>query len=135
MTALAVDTSAIIAVMNDEPDAVEILECALSAESLFISAATVHECNCVLVCRRDPGDPGLEELLAALGFSVIPFDLDQVSLAKAAYQNYGKGSGHSASLNLGDCFSYALAKSRELPLLYKGGDFARTDVEAALKVI
>ncbi|MCB1385499.1 MAG: type II toxin-antitoxin system VapC family toxin [Hyphomicrobiales bacterium] len=133
MTALAVDTSAIIAVMNDEPDATSILECALSAETLFISAATVHECNCVLVGRRDPSDPGLEEFLATLGFRVIPFDMDQASLAKAAYQIYGKGSGHPAGLNMGDCFSYALAKSRDLPLLYKGGDFAETDVAAALE--
>lgn len=63
----------------------------------------------------------------------VAFDVDQLAAARVAYSRYGRGSGHPARLNMGDCFSYALAKSRNLPLLFKGDDFIHTDIEPALK--
>lgn len=74
----------------------------------------------------------LERLLNDLAIEVVPFARDHVNLAITAYRLYGKGSGHTAGLNFGDCFSYALAKLRDEPLLFKGDDFSRTDLKIAV---
>ena len=73
----------------------------------------------------------IDLLLASNRFDVVPVDADQADIAQTAFVTYGKGTGHPAQLNFGDLFSYALAKARGVPLLYKGGDFARTDIAAA----
>ena len=98
-----------------------------------ISTATLYETFCVL--RRDSlraAKPGLERLLSLLQPEIVPFDVEQFIAARSCYESYGRGSGHRAGLNFGDCFAYALAKTRGLPLLFKGDDFAHTDIEAAL---
>jgi ribonuclease VapC len=75
----------------------------------------------------------LELLVENLSPQVVSFDLGQLAVAKAAYTRFGRGTGHPANLNMGDCFAYAVAKTRRLPLLFKGNDFIHTDVEPALK--
>lgn len=75
----------------------------------------------------------LQVLIDRLELTVVPFDLAQLEVARLAYSRYGRGSRHRADLNMGDCFAYALAKTRNLPLLFKGDDFIHTDIESALK--
>ena len=79
-----------------------------------------------MIDARQPGS--LDRFLNALDIEVVPFDIEQASVARAAYQQFGKGSGHKAQLNFGDCLSYATAVALEQPLLFKGGDFLHTDV-------
>jgi len=76
-------------------------------------------------------DSEVEEFLASGSFRIVPFDAEQSAIARAAYRRYGQGSDHPARLNFGDCFSYALAKQLGAPLLFKGTDFAQTDVSVA----
>jgi ribonuclease VapC len=84
-----------------------------------------------VVVGRDWHGP-LDAFLEAAGTTIVPFDEDQARVARAAYARYGKGSGSPARLNFGDCFSYALAKTTGLPLLFKGDYFTHTDVTPAL---
>ncbi|PSJ52618.1 type II toxin-antitoxin system VapC family toxin [Pseudaminobacter soli (ex Li et al. 2025)] len=131
---MVIDTSAIVAILKQEPDALEIAQCLAGNQKKFISAATVMECG--LVVARKYGAAGVAEmngLLAGLGVEIIDFSGDHAALGIDAYQRYGRGSGHKANLNMGDCFSYVLAKTRNLPLLFKGDDFVHTDIEPALK--
>lgn len=130
---MVVDSSAIIAWIRAEREADAIMNAIVNAPSLFMSAFNVFETKTVL-SRRFPG-PGLEQfevMLDDLGLRVLPFDTDQAAVAFDAYLRFGRGSGHPAQLNLGDCAAYALARSLNLPLLFKGNDFIHTDVEAAL---
>ncbi|KQW56620.1 ribonuclease, partial [Ensifer sp. Root1252] len=97
----------------------------------FISAATILELSIVIEARL--GEAGAAELdlwLYKAGVEVVAVDAEQIAIARRAWRSFGKGR-HPASLNFGDCFSYALAKSRNEPLLFKGDDFSRTDIEAA----
>lgn len=128
---MVVDTSAVVALLFDEADA-ELYEAALAgSDEGCMSAATVLECGIVLLARHGPaGAQKLDALVAEAAIEIVPFDEDQLALARAAYQRFGRGR-HAAALNFGDCFAYALAKARGLPLLYKGDDFAQTDVESA----
>ena len=98
-----------------------------------MSAATYLE-TCVLVdANRDPVlSRRLDDLLAVGGVSIEPVTKEQADIARAAFRDYGKGSGHRAGLNFGDCFSYALARATGEPLLYEGDDFSHTDVAPAL---
>ncbi|BDV29494.1 hypothetical protein Microterr_01540 [Microbacterium terricola] len=73
-----------------------------------------------------------DDLVAAVGFDVVPLTATQAALARQAYRDFGRGSGHPARLNLGDCFTYALAKERREPVLYVGEDFSHTDLASAL---
>jgi ribonuclease VapC len=98
-----------------------------------LSTATLHEAYCML--RRDDlasAAPELQKLLALLQPELVPFDVAQLAEARSCYLRYGRGSQHPAGLNMGDCFAYALAKTRDLPLLFKGDDFIHTDVRPAL---
>ena len=129
---MIVDSSAIIAVVFEEPDHRLYLETMLAAQVLTMSAATLFECR--LVALRKAGEAQENRLLVFLAWlkiRIANFDEPQATLAADAFRRYGKGRD-KASLNFGDCFSYALAKSRGEPLLYKGGDFSRTDVAAAV---
>lgn len=134
MAAFVVDTSALICVINAEEEAPAFKSLLRSADMVQISLATVFEASCV---ARDPrfrgGAVRLGALLDVLDMDYVPFDLDQMRVARVAYERYGRGSGHRAGLNMGDCFSYALSKSRGLPLLFKGDDFIHTDIEPALR--
>jgi ribonuclease VapC len=125
---MVVDTSALIAILNDEPERHEFIERIAAAETRLISAATVLEAGIVIEARRgEHAGRELDLLLHRAKFEVVPVDAEQVELARAAFRRFGKGR-HSAGLNFGDCFSYALAKLRGDQLLFKGEDFSRTDV-------
>lgn len=126
---MILDSSAIIAVLRDEPEASRFRDAIQRSQQVSVSAGTSFETS--LVVGRDWHGP-LDEFLAAAGTRVVPFDEDQARVARAAYVRYGKGSGSPARLNFGDCFSYALAKTTGLPLLFKGDDFTHTDVTPAL---
>lgn len=126
---MIVDSSALLAVMNSEPDARTLGERIEAAADPRISAATLVETAIVAGRKRQHI---VDELLAWGGITVIPFDEEQTRMARQAYVTYGKGSGSRARLNLGDCFSYALAKVSGQPLLFKGDDFTHTDIESAL---
>ena len=129
---LVVDTSALVAIINGEPEAAEFLGILISADRICMSVATAHELNCVMQrYRHDDGQRLLDGLLQSLDPELISFDLAQLEIARAAYVLYGRGTGHRAGLNMADCYSFALAKALDLPLLYKGNDFIHTDVIAA----
>ncbi len=129
---MVVDTSALIALLDNEPDADRYETAVAEADSLVISAATALECKIVLEHRYGPvGAVKLDQLLSEQLVEVIAFDREQYAIASAAYRRFGRGR-HPAKLNFSDCFSYALAKLRGEPLLFKGDDFAATDVISAL---
>jgi ribonuclease VapC len=129
---LIVDTSAIIAILRDEPDADRYASALAQAAEVLISAGTYIETAVVIDSNRDPVLSGrLDDLLAAAQVTVEPVTIRHAELARRAYRDFGKSSGHPAGLNFGDCFAYALSRASGKPLLYKGDDFARTDVEAA----
>lgn len=128
---MVIDTSAIVAVLRNEPEAAR-LETALVADPVRLVPATcVLEARMVLVSRR--GEHALAEIdlwLRKIEADIVPVDADLVDIATQAWLTYGKGR-HPATLNFADCLSYALAKRADEPLLFIGSDFARTDVEAA----
>jgi ribonuclease VapC len=129
---MVIDTSAVAAVLFNEPDA-ELFEIAIAdAEAPCISAATALECSLVIEGRYGPPAAAkLDALLAEQAIEVVPFDGEQLAFARAAFHRFGRGR-HPAGLNFGDCFAYALAKARALPLLFKGDDFGQTDIERAI---
>ena len=97
-----------------------------------MSAATLFETSIVIDKHRDPVlSVGLDELICDLEMEIVPVTLEQAKLARQAYRDYGRGSGHPANLNFGDCFSYALARDKREPLLYKGDNFVHTDLRSA----
>ena len=131
---MVIDTSAIIAFLRAEPEADDIEALLDRTAGLLMSAFTAFECRVVLHTRFGPqASTGFDLLLVRAGIVLQPFDAEQAEQAFAAYRRFGRGSGHPAQLNLGDCASYALAKSRGLPLLYKGKDFGHTDIETAFE--
>jgi ribonuclease VapC len=128
-----VDTSAVIAILRDEPGAERVAHALFDASSAKISAATLVELYAVADSRTDPAlSRRLDRLLAAARIETVPFTADQASLARAAYRDFGRGSGHRAHLNLGDCFAYALAAATGEPLLFVGNDFTATDLTPAI---
>jgi ribonuclease VapC len=130
---MVIDTSAIIALLRLEAPAAQIRDAIDAAPRCFISGLTVYETRIVLLGRAAPEVMGqFDLLLLQAEIAIEPFDAEQAFLAYRAYEKYGKGMGHPAQLSMGDCAAYALAKSMDLPLLYVGGDFARTDITSAL---
>ena len=125
---MIVDTSALIAVLRREPEADRFIDLLLAASEARISAGTLLELR--IVAERDGGSEELAALLATLGVEVVPVDARQVDLALEGFRRFGKGR-HPAGLNFGDLFAYALAQVLGEPLLFKGDDFAQTDIEAA----
>ncbi len=125
---MVIDTSAIVAIALDESDAAE-LESRIADDPVrLISAAAVLEATIVLETRL--GDAGSREFdlwLLKIGAEIVPVDVEQLDAARRGWRRYGRGR-HAAALNYGDCFSYALAVVRGEPLLFKGTDFAVTDV-------
>lgn len=133
---IVVDTSAVIAVLRNEPDAPDLVGCMAAASQRYVSAGSVLECG--IVIGANYGDEGLRamrELFGLLALDIVSVDGDQARTGYETFLRYGRGSRHPANLNVGDCFSYALAKTRNLPLLFKGGDFIHTDIEPALKPV
>lgn len=130
---MIVDTSALIAILRKETEADLLLEALAADATPRMSAATFVETAVVVDTNKDPVlSRRLDELLDAAGIDIEPLTAAQAEVARQAYRDFGKGSGHPASLNLGDCFSYALASVTSEPLLYKGSDFQHTDLAAAM---
>lgn len=131
---MIVDTSAIIAILTEEDDAAVYAQAIAGADVRRLSAASYLECGIVLDSQRDPIiSRGLDELIQEAEFVVEPVTERQARLARQAYADFGKGSGHPAGLNFGDCLSYALALDLREPLLWKGDDFGHTGVQSALE--
>ncbi|CAN5582123.1 type II toxin-antitoxin system VapC family toxin [soil metagenome] len=129
---IVVDTSAIVAILLEELEGTRFSLILSGAADVQISAVTDYETRLIALHRRGPLlVEKYEELVSSGGFSIATFDQVQSGLAFAAYRQYGKGN-HSARLNFADCAAYALAKSLDAPLLFKGNDFAQTDVRVAL---
>jgi len=127
-----VDSSAIVAILFDEPDALAFATAIGTADAVVMAAPTLVETSLVAEGRAREGmRDRLDALLAKAEAEIVPFTAEHAALARDAWRRFGKGR-HPAGLNLGDCFSYALAKARNEPLLFKGDDFARTDVKAAI---
>ena len=125
---MVVETSAVLAILLDEPEAAEFAQRIEDDPAPLISAASVLEAGIVLLSRYGPDARGdLQEFLAQGGLQVEPVTAEQADLALDAYQRFGKGR-HLAGLNFGDCFAYALCKSTGQPLLFKGQDFSQTDI-------
>ena len=126
---MVIDSSALIAVLLGEPDAPRVAAAIEAGSPRLLSAANLLEASIVIESRKgEAAGRELDLLLYRTAIRVEPVDHDQAEIARAAWRRFGKGR-HPAALNYGDCFAYALAKSRRLPLLFCGEDFARTDVE------
>ena len=129
---IAVDTSAIVGVVLDEPDA-KAFATTMAAQPCIVGANVIFEAHMVL--RRRQGQDALalmRSLMIRDGVKVVSFDQPIADLAAVAWDLYGRGGGHPANLDFGDCMSYAVARFFDVPLLYKGDDFAMTDIRAAL---
>ncbi|GGP14854.1 type II toxin-antitoxin system VapC family toxin [Nonomuraea glycinis] len=130
---MIIDTSAIIAILRSEPDALTFAEAIADAGVRRMSAANFLEAAVVIDGSRDPiASRRFDELISTAEIAVVPVTEVQARMARAAYRDFGKGSGHPAGLNFGDCFAYALAQESQESLLFKGKDFIHTDVRAAL---
>jgi ribonuclease VapC len=132
---IVVDTSAIVAVAFAEPERADFLAVIERADRVLISSVSVVEARMVVHARR--GERAvvlLDNFFGLPMFEIVPPGHQEMNAAYAAFVAFGKGSGHPAALNFGDVFSYALAKVRGLPLLYKGTDFSETDITDALSV-
>jgi ribonuclease VapC len=128
---IVVDSSVLVAIMRHEPDAAVWIDVLDQASRTLLSVVSYVETSIVIAGRRNDADPGrLDGMLKALRVSIAPVTADQGNVALTAFLRFGKGR-HAAALNLGDCFAYGLAKSRNLPLLFKGDDFSQTDIVPA----
>lgn len=129
---MVIDSSAVVAILFDEPEAQAFLSQMAVADVCRLSAASLVEIGIVL--RREVAAKrraAFDEMLRLFSIQIEPVTEAQAYLALDTYDRFGKGTGHPAGLNYGDCFSYALAKQTGEPLLFKGNDFTRTDIEAA----
>jgi ribonuclease VapC len=130
---IVADTSALVSVVFGEPERGRFLNCMEQAGTVVVGTVSVVETRMVVYGRRGArGVVLLDDLLRLPLFEVAAVGAAEADAACDAFVIYGKGSGHPARLNFGDVFSYALAKLRGLPLLYKGEDFAHTDIRSAL---
>jgi ribonuclease VapC len=129
---IAVDTSAIVAIVFGEAERVQFRQAIQRAGKALISTVSAVETRLVIHGRR--GQRGIvlaDDLLRLPLFEIVPPGSAEMAAAYSAFVAYGRGSGHPANLNFGDLFSYALAKVRCVPLLYKGNDFSLTDIQSA----
>ena len=127
---MVIDTSAMIACLFDEPERISFIDAIDGAEAKLISVVSFAEASFVVLGKK--GDDGILDLARFIGrarIENVPVDADQADLAVEAFRRFGKGR-HPARLNIGDCFAYALARATGQPLLFKGGDFALTDIAA-----
>lgn len=122
---MIIDSSIAAAICLGEPDAETYLDVLVDAHSISMGAATYAEAA-VVIDTRQRGS--FDQFVTNLGIEIIPFTREQAEIAREAYRRFGKDSGHPAKLNFGDCLSYAVAVSRDQPLLFKGNDFSLTDV-------
>ncbi len=129
---MMIDSSVLIAILENEPEAARLIEAIADDPVHLISAVSVVETSIVILNRR--GEAGVAELDAFLqeaGIETVAVTPEQATLARQAYERYGKGR-HSAKLNFGDCFSYAAAVACGEPLLFKGNDFSETDIPCCI---
>jgi ribonuclease VapC len=126
---MVIDTSALLSIFLAEPERKRFLDLIIESETRLISAANVLETGIVLEARRgEAAGREFDLFLVRANLQVVPVDGEQVEVARSAWRKFGKGR-HPAALNFGDCFAYALSKSFDEPLLAKGTDFARTDIQ------
>jgi ribonuclease VapC len=126
---MIIDTSALVAVFFAEPERRAFLESIDRSVTRMISAANVLETGIVLEARRgETVGREFDLFVVRMNLEIVPVDADQIEIARSAWRKYGKGR-HPAALNFGDCFAYALAKAYDEPILAKGTDFRRTDIE------
>jgi ribonuclease VapC len=130
---MIIDTSALVAILRDEPEAMACARAIENATSRRVSAASFVEAAIVIDGSRDPvASRKFDDVFKEAKLVIEPVTEPQARIAREAYRDFGKGSGHPAQLNFGDCFAYALAKVTGEPLLYKGDDFTHTDIAPAL---
>lgn len=130
---MVVDTSAVIALLFDEPEADAVAAALQTADEAVMAAPTFTELAIVVEARTGPaGSRLMEQLLDEYGVTIVPLDEQLARRSVDGWRRFGKGR-HPAGLNLGDCFAYALASTEDLPLLFVGADFAATDIEPALE--
>jgi ribonuclease VapC len=130
---MILDTSAIIAILRDESEAMSYALAISDATTRRVSAVNFVESAVIIDASRDPiATRRFDDFIREASISIEPVTEIQAQIARAAYRDFGKGSGHPARLNFGDCFAYALAKDSGEPLLFKGREFAHTDIVAAL---
>jgi ribonuclease VapC len=129
---IVVDSSAVIAIFRQEDDAAHYAQCIAADDDPIISAANIVETSIVLRSLKkiapDRAERWLDEFIETAGIRIEPVTREQAAVARSAHRRFGKGTGHAAALNYGDCFSYALAKAMNAPLLCKGNDFPLTDI-------
>jgi ribonuclease VapC len=129
---MILDTSAVIAILRLEPEAAQFAGIIERAAQPRISAVNYVEAGAVIDGSKDPiASRRFDELIEAAQIGIEPVSEAQARIARQAYRDFGKTSGHPAKLNFGDCFAYALAKAKGEPLLFKGQDFSQTDVKVA----
>jgi ribonuclease VapC len=132
---LVVEASAIVAILTDEPEQKAFVECIARYETKCCSPVALYEATLAYIRKRNVNHSVAEErvrvFLSQCSISIVAVSDKTASIAIAAHARYGKGTGHPAQLNMGDCFAYALAKSQDAPLLFKGDDFALTDIVQA----
>ncbi len=130
---MIVDSSALVAILKKESNWLDLLKILDSADRVRLSAASYLETSIVLDTEHDPIlSAGLDDLIAEAHIVIEPVTAEQARITRAAYRDYGRGSGHRANLNFGDCFSYALARVQREPILFKGDDFIHTDLRPAI---
>lgn len=130
---MIIDTSALLAILRGEPAAPACAEAIERAPTRRISAGSFLETAIVIDASGDPvASRRLDEFLQVAQILIEPVTVEQARIGRDAYRDFGKGSGHPAQLNFGDCFAYALAKVNREPLLFKGLDFSHTDIRPAL---
>ncbi|MEW6282661.1 MAG: type II toxin-antitoxin system VapC family toxin [Candidatus Eremiobacterota bacterium] len=130
---MIVDTSAVVAILRNEPEASLFAHAIDQAETRKISAVSFVEAAVVIDGGRDPvASRKFDELIRTAHLVVVPVCEEQARIAREACRDYGKGTGHPARLNFGDCFAYALSRATGEPLLFKGEDFGHTDITPAL---
>ena len=129
---MVADTSALIAVLNNEVEGPGFLATMVTDGEVLVSAGTAVEMAIVAMGKSDVIYSSAMEFLSRPFIQIVPLDREQLWAAVEAYQRYGKGRRNSAQLNFGDTFTYALASVRGLPLLYKGEDFVHTDILAVV---
>lgn len=131
---MIVDTSAIIAILRDEPDAGPFAHAIASAGIRRVSAVNYGEAAAVIDGSRNPvASRRFDDFFRLASFTMEAVTTEQALIAREAYKDFGRGSGHPAQLNFGDCFAYALAKAMSEPILFKGQDFIYTDLTPALE--
>jgi ribonuclease VapC len=130
---MIVDSSALIAIVKGEPEAAAFKAALLASDQPKMSAATYLEACIVADGYHNPIlRADFDAIVERTGIQIEPFTEEQARIARQAYRDYGKGSGHLANLNFGDCFSYALARVKHEPLLFEGDDFIHTDIRPAI---